>query len=392
MSEFREKLVNPQIYDENLNKCLEKMKQVKEIIIWGASIEFSRVYKFLQKYNLVHKVIAYADNDSKKWGGVLNNVNILSPNEVLEKVQLENNLCIIINTILSSQSKIKAQLISMGINENKIEEKIFYLVCAHEQEYKEVIAIQEERKKVCSILEMHIKEYEKVYSMLEDTHSKGIYLAKLNYRLSGEGKYLKDINIAHNQQYFDEKIYSLKQNEVIVDCGSYKGDTLDNFYIISNGKYKKYIAIEADRRNYEELVNHIEKEHYEKITTYNFACWHEQAELVFNDFEEAGSHLSTKGNTIIKADSLDNLLNEEITILKMDIEGAEQNALRGAEQLIKRYKPILAICIYHQFEDYYKIPLLIKEFNRDYHLFIRHYIKEYDDETICYAIPKERLG
>lgn len=65
-------------------------------------------------------------------------------------------------------------------------------------------------------------------------------------------------------------------------------------------------------------------------------------------------------------------------------------ALKGARRVIQENNPILAICIYHKLEDYYTIPLIIKEINPEYELFIRHYT-DMDWETVCYAIPKKHV-
>lgn len=107
--------------------------------------------------------------------------------------------------------------------------------------------------------------------------------------------------------------------------------------------------------------------------------------------EQMAGHITDSGDIVIEADTLDNIVkNEKVTFIKMDIEGAEEKALEGAERVIKEHKPILAICIYHNLEDFYKIPLLIKRYNAEYKLYIRHYTDMADTETVCYAIPLER--
>jgi len=73
------------------------------------------------------------------------------------------------------------------------------------------------------------------------------------------------------------------------------------------------------------------------------------------------------------------------TYIKMDIEGSELGALEGAQQVIQTAKPKLAIAIYHKATDLWQIPLLIKRFNNDYRLFLRHYTPEIID-TVCYAL------
>ncbi len=70
----------------------------------------------------------------------------------------------------------------------------------------------------------------------------------------------------------------------------------------------------------------------------------------------------------------------------MDIEGAEMDALRGMQEMIKKNKPKLAISIYHLKDDLWNIPFYIKELNPDYKLYIRQYA--YNCEMGCYAISK----
>lgn len=78
------------------------------------------------------------------------------------------------------------------------------------------------------------------------------------------------------------------------------------------------------------------------------------------------------------------LKGERITFVKMDIEGAEYDALKGAAQIIKEQKPKLAISIYHTPNDIIKIPELLLELRPDYKFYIRHY-SLLPNEIILYA-------
>jgi hypothetical protein len=78
------------------------------------------------------------------------------------------------------------------------------------------------------------------------------------------------------------------------------------------------------------------------------------------------------------------------TWIKMDIEGAEFDALTGARQLIERGAPILTVCVYHQQDHLWEIPLLMRSFRPDYCFFLRpHFLESWD--VVCYAIPPARL-
>lgn len=76
---------------------------------------------------------------------------------------------------------------------------------------------------------------------------------------------------------------------------------------------------------------------------------------------------------------------ERVTMIKMDIEGSELEALRGARKTICRDKPRLAVCIYHKAEDMTEVPLYIKELVPEYRLYVRHHSKEIG-ETVFYAV------
>jgi len=74
------------------------------------------------------------------------------------------------------------------------------------------------------------------------------------------------------------------------------------------------------------------------------------------------------------------------TIIKMDVEGAELEALKGAYNTIKNYKPRLAICVYHKPSDIIDIPGFILQINDGYKLYLRHHRADIADDTVLYAI------
>jgi FkbM family methyltransferase len=80
---------------------------------------------------------------------------------------------------------------------------------------------------------------------------------------------------------------------------------------------------------------------------------------------------------------------DRIDLIKMDIEGAEPNALAGAWGAIERFRPQLAISIYHAPDHFFELPLLLASSLKNYSLFIRNY-HFISNETILYAIPRER--
>lgn len=71
----------------------------------------------------------------------------------------------------------------------------------------------------------------------------------------------------------------------------------------------------------------------------------------------------------------------------MDIEGSELQALHGAESVIKKYHPILAVCVYHKKDDLLTIPQYIRKLYEGYRLYLRAYVR-YSEELVLYAMPE----
>lgn len=105
-----------------------------------------------------------------------------------------------------------------------------------------------------------------------------------------------------------------------------------------------------------------------------------------DDEKGMNQKVTEKGTHKIPADTIDHLLkNEKVSFIKMDIEGAEMEALKGAAEVIKANKPGLAISIYHKPNDFYEIPLYIMALVPEYRLYVRHHSCFFAD-TVLYAV------
>jgi FkbM family methyltransferase len=97
------------------------------------------------------------------------------------------------------------------------------------------------------------------------------------------------------------------------------------------------------------------------------------------------------GTVAVPAEPLDVVLGDAApTMLKLDIEGAEIDALLGARETILRHAPVLAVCVYHRQDDLWRIPLMLREWRDDYAFFLRPHNEEGWD-LVCYAVPRARL-
>ena len=186
----------------------------------------------------------------------------------------------------------------------------------------------------------------------------------------------------HKGQYFDKEILPPLKEIVFFDGGGYVGDTAEE--VIKNyPDFKKLYLVEPIKENLR--IAKRELGHYENIEFIELGVSDKKETLYFNE-EKSFSTIYGKGTQSVEVDTIDNLVNERVDYIKLDIEGAEQDAIDGAAETIKHYTPILAICIYHKAEDWYKIPQKVLAINGNYKVYLRHYM-EGIFESVIYFIP-----
>ena len=147
-------------------------------------------------------------------------------------------------------------------------------------------------------------------------------------------------------QYFNTAYYKHADNAVIADCGAYNGDSLRQFIQLFQDDFKGYHCFEMDRDAYLELERCRAKmapELQNKIALYPFGVFSEKGTAYYNaSTDTLGSSISINGKKEVQLAVLDEILeNEEVTMIKMDIEDSELPALVGAGKLIQKNHPIL---------------------------------------------------
>lgn len=184
-------------------------------------------------------------------------------------------------------------------------------------------------------------------------------------------------------QYFDLKELNLG-NEYFVDAGALDGNTTKCF--LSQVTAGHVYAFEPNPKQFERTRAALHT--YPQVELLPYGLFDRNDVLRFDPMEgNAGSaRCSESGSIQIEVRKLDDLLgSRKVTFLKMDIEGSELAALRGAERIIREQRPKLAICVYHKPEDLWEIPSLLLSYHPDYKLYLRHYSIN-ETETILYAI------
>lgn len=264
---------------------------------------------------------AFIDNNANKWGKKIGDISIISPKKILD-----NNF----------SGKV---LISTRLYYNEI--------------YKQLLSIGIKAKDIINIGEIQDK------------------LAK--------------------KQYFDLPQLNLNE-EIFADVGSLDGMTALELIREKDKKFKKVYCFEPDKQNIPKCQHNLKLYIAQgKAFVIPKGCWSFDGKLSFLSQGNGGSTFTLKESIELDKASvdvtrLDTIFEEErVSFVKMDIEGAEIEALKGCKGIIKKYAPKLAICVYHKPEDIYELPGLILKYNPKYKLYLRHYSVT-AAETVLYAI------
>ena len=242
------------------------------------------------------------------------------------------------------------------------------------------------------------KVYEAKDAVLEaenlwaDDDSLQIYRANIIWRALGNPGHLPPR--PSENTYFPADIFNPSPKECILDCGAYDGDTVKLALQRYGSEFAAIYSIEGEAVAFEKLRAYaatLPLEIQGKIHPINCAVGGTRTVLRFTLDGSTGLKREDTQDIDVQCYPLDDIsIAQPVTLIKMDIEGAEYDALLGARNVIARDKPLLAICVYHTQEDIWRIPLLIHSMLPEHSLFLRAY--EGDGfQTVVYAVPPTRV-
>ncbi len=181
--------------------------------------------------------------------------------------------------------------------------------------------------------------------------------------------------------------------DVVLDCGAAFGDVSLQF-ALSVGKYGRVVCFEPYPlflRVFRENMK-LNPALASRIEVVERAAWDRDSETLSFIAGGGGSRIDEEGRTELKiaTTTIDAVVRERnlprVDFIKMDIEGAELKALRGAEATLKAYRPKLAVCLYHSPQDFREIPEYLDSLGLDYRFHLnQHYMNQW--ETVLYADP-----
>lgn len=346
--------------------CVEIKESGIPTFIWGAG-EMAHMAKQRLAFGGVEAEGFVVDDGASGRGGVF------SRSAVIENYEAYNIVCGHLASFYKSEEEIMAHWLSCR--------KAYFFPDVYEIEGIEPIAE--------AFYEENRREFDAVRCALCDERSKRSLDAFLDEKISGDCKRILP-HVVTPQYFFGDAPWRYGEDEVLFDCGAYDGDSIADF-VKAVGSYERIIACEPDCGNHKRLFGNIEKNRWKAVIPYMLGLSDKKGSVGFRSTGDMLSQMDGSGDGVIHVDTIDNLSGgERVSIIKMDIEGAEIAALHGAEETIRRHRPLMMISAYHKKDDVYRIFKFIDGRVKDYSYFFRCH-KPIPVDAVLYAVPNERL-
>jgi FkbM family methyltransferase len=325
--------------------------------------------------------VAFVDNNHSLCGRTFRGVPVLSPRAGVDRF---NDEAFFVVAIYNGSSP-RNQLAALGCKRIVPYPLLFWRFHEHMK--------GETRLELPDRILRGLDRLQLAYAVLSDQKSRIEFAAQIFWRCSLDYSRLPPHDPA-SEMYFPHDLIRLREDEVFMDCGAFDGDSIRLFLERARQQYRRIIALEPDPNNREALMTFVQapgKPLYD-VSILPYAVSDHSGTVLFNANGSVGSSLSTSGLGItVECRRIDELADLEApTFIKMDIEGAEPDALEGAKETLRNARPILAVCAYHKCEHLWQIPLIMAKILPEYQISLRRYAEECW-ETVYYAIPPERV-
>lgn len=229
-------------------------------------------------------------------------------------------------------------------------------------------------------------ELQQVYDRLADAASQEVFAATLNYKLSGKIEYLFDCTTQREEDL--RQLVAPTEDELYMDLGAYNGDTINELGCLTDWHWQEVLAVEPDRRNCRKLRALAQSLAAEglAVEVHEAGIWSEVGELGFSDSGGRQSTFIGAQKRTVPVTTIDAVADgRAVTLIKMDVEGAEVQAIAGGRQTISTFRPKLFVAAYHYDVDLFRLPLLLWKLVSEYKIYLRKhpYVPAWELNFIC---------
>lgn len=232
-----------------------------------------------------------------------------------------------------------------------------------------------------------LDDFLKLADRLDDDYSRLTLFGNLLFRLTYDRNHI--VRSGPADEYFsgwsDAGTFHLGTREHFVDCGAYQGPIVQKFLGATGYHYESITAFEPDRINFEKLQK-VSPHPLHDYRPVNKAVSSKRQKLKFKETGTMSSYVSDEGSVVVETVRLDDEL-DKLTFLKMDVEGFETDALKGAQRLLSTQRPRAAVCVYHYAHCLLRVMEQFDAAVEDYHFRLRQHFGGYYYDLVLYASP-----
>jgi FkbM family methyltransferase len=216
--------------------------------------------------------------------------------------------------------------------------------------------------------------------IMEDDESRRTLREVLAFRITGKSEYTARHEVRLDQQYFEDFLEC--RHEIFVDAGGFDGDTAEAF-CRRYPDYQRVHFVEPSPKNLRRARARLAG--LRDVVWHGVAVSDSHGDMLFDPDAGSASAFNAAGIARVKVSTIDALIDEPVTFIKMDLEGWEMRALLGSLNHLRADRPKLAVAVYHAADDFLNVARLARSIHPDYKVFLRHYTQGWS-ETVMYFV------
>lgn len=311
-----ESVVNTQI--------ISQLKQYEKLIVFGAGESGSWVVNLLRENDIYP--VCFCDNYPGKWGKEKNGLKIESFEAAIKKY---GDVAICIASMRSEDI-----VNQIGEYDRRLLYKTWDLLTTMAWETSNNSYVSDE----CRYIKGHILEFENLSSSLADDCSRETLAGILNYRLTRDKRFLREIKSSESI-YLDKSIIPEEYGEItasgsIIDGGAFDGDTAD-YFVKTLGKEKvlDIHCYEAENRNCKKIKERLPEWEPHRITVHQKALWSSTGEILNFEGDGLSGRIGQKQQMgRVLAEKIDDYNYDHVSLIKLDIEGGRKICIRRSKK------------------------------------------------------------
>ncbi|MDB5580924.1 MAG: methyltransferase FkbM family [Bradyrhizobium sp.] len=325
---------------------------------------------------------AFADDTPGKQGLVIEGLPVLSPQAALDKFGAATVFVVTIHNPAASFVRVRERLLE--IPDARV---ISFLALAwtYPKVFLPYLAFE-----LPQYVLAKAPDIRRAFALLADAESRRQFVAHLKFRLWLDFDALPP---SSQGDYLPNDIFGLlAADTTFVDCGAFDGDTIRFFLGRQRGRFGRILAFEPDAGNYQRLCAYVaglDEPVRRRIVTSCAGVGSRRQQLAFNATGNTGAALSDAGTTQVDVVPLHEAIPGDSAplFIKIDVEGAESEALAGAAPVIRDRHPVLAVSIYHRPDDLWQLPFALHLLDPASQIFVRT-LGEDGMDIVCFAVPR----